>query len=274
MDLATFLKTHSTISNAFVDAFLSIYNPNTIQTDFVVKLSVAANWLQASKKTLVTTLTSSYKEGFDYTIVKVSKKADVKYGNNNKEWLLTPDCFKRLCMRSRSKKAEEVRTYFIQLESLLVRYRSTLLKGMDIEIKEMERSLKPRDPTDSAGYIYVIRARSDRDSVYKIGRTANLTKRLATYSTGTVDGVEVVFKFRTDSHKKTEACVKAMLKDKQMRKYKEVYEADLSMIKQIIGKCDETAQYTRVYANTRGVKNMDGGYYMVLQKDDEGALFS
>lgn len=58
-----------------------------------------------------------------------------------------------------------------------------------------------------------------------------------------------------------------MLKEKQMRKYKEVYEADLEMIKGIIERCDETAQYTRVYTNTRGAKKMDGGYYMVLQQD-------
>jgi hypothetical protein len=69
--------------------------------------------------------------------------------------MLTPDCFKRICMRSRSSRAEDVRTYFIELESLLVRCRSTLLKGMD--------------------------------------------------------GVELVFKFRTDKHATTEACWKLML---------------------------------------------------------------
>jgi hypothetical protein len=50
----------------------------------------------------------------------------------------------------------------------------------------------------------------------------------------------------------------------QLRKYKEVYEADLDMIKGLIEKCDETAAYKRVYTNTRGAKKMDGGYYMVL----------
>lgn len=131
--------------------------------------------------------------------------------------MLTPDCFKRLCMRSRAKRAEKVRTYFIELESLLVRYRTTLLKGMNQEIKELEQSVKPNDPQDSAGYIYVIKTNPERDSVYKIGRTADLNKRLAT---GTIDGVELVYKFRTDNHKATEACVKAMLKENQ---YKEVY---------------------------------------------------
>jgi phage anti-repressor protein len=267
-DLQSFLKQHSTIPNAFIDTFLSMYNPNTIQTDLVVDADRASKWLNVPKFRIMNTLKESYRIDLDYSIKKEPSKKASTGSNNYKRVLLTPDCFKRLCMRSRSKRAEEVRTYFIQLESLLVRYRTTLLKGMNAEIKELERSLKPKNHADSAGYIYVIKVRSDKDSVYKIGRTANLTKRLATYSTGTVDGVEVVFKFRTDSHKKTEACVKAMLKDRQMRKYKEVYEADLDMIKGIIEKCDETAQYTRVYTNTRGAKKMDGGYYMVLQKDE------
>lgn len=266
MDLKTFLKTHSTISNLFIDSFLSIYNPNTIQTDFVVSIDIAAKWLCVQKRLLVRTLVSSYNEGVDYQVVKPTMTS--RYGNNNKDWLLTPDCFKRLCMRSRSKRAEEVRTYFIQLESLLVRYRTSLLKGMDAEIKEMERSLKPKSPEDSAGYIYVIRADPVKDSVYKIGRTQNLNQRLATYSTGKLDGVDIVYKFRTDNHKKTEACVKLLLKEHQLRKYKEVYQANIDMIKEIINKCDDAVAYTRVYSNTKAAKAMTGGYYIVLHKDE------
>ena len=155
---------------------------NTIQTDFVVKISVVSQWLQCNKKELVKTLYTSYNENIDYIVLKSKKPDNRKYGNNNKEYLITPDCFKRLCMRSRSKRAEEVRTYFIHLESLLVRYKSVLIQGMDAEIKQIERSLKPKDVNDSAGYIYVIKASPEKDSVYKIGRTKDLNKRLATYS--------------------------------------------------------------------------------------------
>lgn len=268
-DLRTFLKQHSTIPNAFIDSFLSMYDPNTIQTDFIVDADNAAKWLNIQKYVVIKTLKESYRENIDFTIEKSTIKRTKYGGNNYKKVLLTPDCFKRLCMRSRSKRAEEVRTYFIQLESLLVRYKSVLMKGMNAEIREMERSLKPKDPKDRAGYIYVIKVRSNMDSVYKIGRTKNLTQRLATYATGTVDGVEVVFKFRTESHKKTEGCFKALMKSHQLRKYKEVYQADLDMIKEIIQGCDDTAKYVRVYTNTRAAKNMDGGYYMVLERDSD-----
>ena len=270
MDLGTFLKQHSTISNSFIESFLSFYNPNTIQTDFVVDLGLIAQWLGIRKLKLLQTLKSSYKDGIDFVVRKAERPINAKRGANNlKQWLLTPDCFKRLCMRSRSNKAEEVRTYFIQLESLLVRYKSVLLKGMDAEIKQLETSLKPRDPADSAGYIYVIKASPEKDSVYKIGRTKDLNKRLATYSTGTVNGVQTVFKFRTTSYKKTERCLKTILKEFQLRKYKEVYQCSLDMIKGVIQKCDDAVTYTRVYSNAKADKQMAGGYYMVLEKEVE-----
>ena len=263
------MKQHSTIPNAFIDSFLSIYNPETLQTDFVVDLDKASKWIGVRKKVILQTLYKSYKEDIDYIIRKRQVARVGKYGGNNYKYvLLTPDCFKRICMRSRSVRAEEVRTYFIELESLLVRYRTVLLRGMDEEIQRMETRLKPKDPRDNAGYIYVIRASEKKDSVYKIGRTKDLNKRLSTYATGRMDGVDVVFKFRTDSYKSTENCLKAMLQGERAQKYKEVYKADLDMIKELIKRCDDVSRYKRLYAKKER-SDMTGGYYIVLQKDSD-----
>jgi phage anti-repressor protein len=174
-NLSGFLKQHSAIPAPFIDRFLSMYNPDTVQTDFVVDLDRVAEWLQVPKFKLMQTLRASYRVDIDYVSSKGIFKTGKYGGNNYKAVMLTPDCFKRLCMRSRSSRAEEVRTYFIELESLLVRYRSTLLKGMDHEIAEMQRSLKPKVASDSAGYVYVIKAHAHKDSVYKIGRTRDST---------------------------------------------------------------------------------------------------
>lgn len=267
VSLKVFLKKHSVIPNAFIDNFLSMYNPDTVQTDFVIDADNVSQWLNIPKFIIIKTLKESYKDKIDYIITK-SIKPNLRYGGNNyKKVMLTPDCFKRLCMRSRTKRAEEVRTYFIQLESLLVKYKSFIIDGMQQEEKRLQQALKPKDPNDKAGYIYVIRASNTHDSVYKIGRTQNLQARLKTYNSGTLDGVEVVFKFRTDSYKKTEACLKVMLKEHQLRKYKEVYQVNIDIIKTIIGKCDDTAQYIRVWTNSKA-STMTGGYYAVLDKDE------
>ncbi|PNH04436.1 hypothetical protein TSOC_009412 [Tetrabaena socialis] len=271
-DLVGFLKQHATMPDAFVDSFLSMYSPETSQTDAVIDLDKVATWLSMKKFNILKVLRASYLEGVDYVITRGSRGRSVvprpKYGGNHyHRVMLTPDCFKRICMRSKTHRAEEVRTYFIALEALLVRYRTLLQAGMDAEIRTLQRAVKPNDPRDSAGYIYVIRASADRDSVYKIGRTQDLNKRLATYNTGTADGVEVVFKFRTEAHKATEACVKAMLREKQYRKYREVYQADIDIIKAIIQRCDDVARYSRVWTRRRPSK-MTGGYYLVLERAD------
>lgn len=88
--------------------------PNS-QTDFVVKVSLVAKWMNANKTELVKTLKQSYRENLDYTVVK-GRRPNVKGrgANHNKEWLLTPDCFKRICMRTRCKMAEDVRSFLLQ----------------------------------------------------------------------------------------------------------------------------------------------------------------
>jgi len=74
------------------------------------------------KKKLLETLKHSYKKNIDYIIQKDNSPKSTKYGNNRKMCLLTPDAFKRVCMRSKSHKSEDVRTYYIQLESLVLKY--------------------------------------------------------------------------------------------------------------------------------------------------------
>jgi hypothetical protein len=273
-DLKTFLKQTTAIPNVFIDTFLTMYDPETTQTDMVIEADRAATWLGINKFTLLKTLRCSYRDGLDFkvNVTKKSRKSprsvnSARYGGNNfKHVLMTPDCFKRICMRSRSLRAEEVRTYFIELEALIVRYRAVLQKGMEAEIRSMERQLKPSSRADHAGYIYVIRASAEKDSLVKIGQTKDLAKRLSNYSTGAADGVEVLYKFRTNSHISTERCLKALLKEHQYRKRKEVYQADVDMIKQLIKGCDAMTQYKQLYAS-RKKHQMTGGYYLVLQPD-------
>jgi phage anti-repressor protein len=264
IQLRSFLKNHATMPDSFIDNFLNMYNPDTIQTDFVVNLDSAAKWLKTRKSDLHETLKQSYKIDLDYIVQKLPSKHGNNGSNNYKIIMITPDCFKRLCMRSKTKRAEQVRTYFIELESLLVRYKSALLEGIRAEERRLQKSLRPNVVADRAGYIYVIRvAAGDMDNVYKIGRTKDLLSRLRTYNTGTLDGVDVVFKFRTDSYMKTEQCLKIMMKDHQLRKYKEVYQINLDIIKQLIAKCDKTAEYVRTYSKP---SKLTGGFYVVLDE--------
>ncbi len=266
MDTKEFLKTHSPIPNTFIDSFLSFYNPDTTQTDLVINLDTVAKWLGTQKKSLLSTLKTTYKVNIDYSIKKTTNKKGKYGGNNYKRVYISPDCFKRLCMRSKTKKSEEVRTYFIELESLISKYKTHLLSGLKQEITSLENQLKPKDHVYSDGYIYILRASKEKDSIYKIGRTKDLNKRLSSYSTGHLEHIEVLYTYRTNNLLQVENCVKNWLKQNQYRKYKELYEADIDMIKALIARCDGFQNIIETYRSKKA-SQMTGGYYLFLQKE-------
>ena len=268
-ELVGFLKKYSAVPNAFIDELFSMYSASTVQTDHVVDLDRVSKWLGVRKDNLMRTLKTSYKEDIEY-IVRKSKK-QMRYGGNNcKQVLLTPDCFKRLCMQTKCERGEQVRTYFIDLEALVVRYSQQIIAGIRADEEQLRRNMRPRDPADSAGYVYVIRASEKMDGVFKIGRSKDLNRRLDEYQTGRADLLEVVFKLRTDSLQQVEACVRAWMRDNRHNgcrmRCNEVYKADIDLIKTVIHKCDAVGRAKVEFARRKPL-TMTGGYYVVLKKN-------
>jgi len=265
-DAKSFVKKLSTIPDDFIDELFEFYKPETLQTDFVLKLDAIAKWLKTSKYKLNQTLRASYKENIDYIIksngdiAKTTAKA-----NNRKLYLLTPDCFKRLAMLSRSKNAEMLRTYFIEIESLFIRYKDQTMQGLQADIIRLERNQRGKYIPKAEGYIYIIKA---ANNMYKIGRTKDLAKRLKTYNTGLADDIDVLYYYKTKDIAVVENCVKAMLKEKQYRKYKEVYQADPSIIKFFINNCGKMAENgAKLEYKLRGNSKIEGGYYFVISRN-------
>ena len=109
MKAITYIKKISGIPNDFIDDLFSFYDENTLQTDFVINLDKVALWLDVHKRTLNETLKHSYKHKIDYIITKNKNPLQKDPRSNHyKHVLITPDCFKRLCMLTRSKKGETV----------------------------------------------------------------------------------------------------------------------------------------------------------------------
>jgi phage anti-repressor protein len=138
MDFKTYLKTYSSINKSFIDDFYEISNPDIETDDFIIDLEQVAKWLKTTKATLKKTLLKSYTENFDY-IIKVEQP---EQGQKTEKILLTPTCFKRLCMVSRTKKADQVRTYFIQLEKHLDKYKDHIIRQLTNKIAKYEPGLK------------------------------------------------------------------------------------------------------------------------------------
>lgn len=269
MTLKEFLKTYSTVPNGFIDDFFSLYDMHTLQIDPVVDLDVVSKWLEVHKRTLVATLKASYKDQIDYKTMRSTRRTvGKKYGGNHyTKVLVTPDCFKRLCMLTRSPKGEQVRTYFIELESLIVRYNRQIIASIEADVRRLENNMRPRDPTDSAGYVYAIKAGED---LIKLGRSKDLNQRLDAYQTGRSDLVNVIFKYRTDNLKKVEACAHALLREQRYRgcrrRCKEVYKIHIDDIKRIVKGCGDLSDSLtlKLEYSRRKPLTAEGDFYMVL----------
>jgi phage anti-repressor protein len=266
-ELISFLKRVSPIPNKFIDDMFSLYHPETAQTDFAVDVSAVATWLGVRKDVLMRTLRASYTVDIDYSVTRMpNPSSQNKYGRNAyKHVLLTPDCFKRVCMRSRGRTAEDVRTYFIQVEALVVKYRSQMAEGMQQELSRLASTQHARTlPVTERreGYIYVLRASQKYDTVVKIGRTRDLMRRLREHAAALADDPEVLFLFRTDDAAAVETCVKGWLSDRRWKgagsRYREVYKADPEMVKQLIHGCDLAGKVKRVSGAAK-IKSIGGG---------------
>jgi phage anti-repressor protein len=144
-----------------------------------------------------------------------------------------------ICQSTQSKKGKEVRKYFIEVEKLLNKYKSYVIEGLENKISKLEKSRKPKI-NPKKGIIYVFRTPdTPENNLYKIGRTINLKKRLQSHSSGLSENINMIFFQEVDDIVKIEKCAKEVMKKYKFRKYKEVYQVNIDIIKYIIENCDK-----------------------------------
>ena len=258
-----FLKKYSPVENAFVDDFFGQVDPSSPEDEHTVNLEFISTWLAVRKGNLLKTLRASYKLGIDYIISTPPPNTRGRGMRTHRIVMLTPDCFKTLCMQSRSQQADNVRAYFIAVEKTLFRYRAEIVDGMQRRIEQLENNQRPLDPSlKRTGVVYVIRA-AEHVTAQKLGRngkvneriklgyTGDLATRLRSHGSARADALEVLYVYKTDNMVAVEACAKGALKGKQYRKYKEVYEADVDAIKMVIEGCGQLVSKVQRPINSR-----------------------
>ncbi len=75
-------------------------------------------------------------------------------------------------------------------------------------------------------------------TLYKIGRTINSKTKFSNHNSSSANNIEVIFQFETENIQQVETCLKNKMKPAQYRKYKEIYEVDLDIIKSFIKNCE------------------------------------
>ena len=139
---------------------------------------------------------------------------------------------------SKSKIGNDIRQYFIDLEIAFYKFKNYIIEGMNNKIKQLENNQKPKI-NSSKGLIYVFRALNiENATLYKIGRTINSKTRFNSHNSPLANDLELIMTYEADNIEQLESCIKVMMKKAQYRKYKEIYEVDLDIIKNVIDDCD------------------------------------
>lgn len=129
-----------------------------------------------------------------------------------------------------------------------------IINGMNKKIKQLENNQKPRiNPIK--GIIYVFRALNTDLTLYKIGRTINSKNRLKNHNSPLANDLEIIFQYESEDVKQLESCVKILIKKAQYRKYKEIYQVNLDIIKKAIKKSDRDVENINIEIN----KNQKAG---------------
>ena len=252
MKFIDFLKKYSTISNKFIDDFYNIMNEDYIEkmNEFLIDSDLLQKWLNIkSRDNLVNTLKKSYVIKVDYDIEIITKK--VHGGHNKKIYIITPTAAKKIAMSSKSNISKQVQNYFIEIEYILHKYKNYIIKNLNKKIKIIEKNQKPKLKTRK-GIIYIFKALNTNATLYKLGKTINSGKRFNSHNSPMANDIEIVFMYESNNLDQLESCVKIFMKKAQYRKYKEIYEIDIDILKKTIKKCDNTLNIINNTINQNG----------------------
>jgi predicted GIY-YIG superfamily endonuclease len=135
------------------------------------------------------------------------------------------------------------------------------------KITKLEKDQKPK-VNPKSGVIYIFQTPNiTENSLYKIGRTKDLKKRLQSHQSSLSHDIEVLFYYESENIIKIESCIKLLMKEYQYRKYKEVYKINIDIIKSLIHQCDSIIIDTEQKVKLSELKDdPDKLYYINISK--------
>lgn len=258
--LESFLISNSNISKKFITDFFGFQKKILYEEykPFKIDLNDIAYWLDTRKSDLKSLLIQYYSKNLDFIIIEQNSlprdksRQNIGSGGHNKKLvLLTSDCFKMLCMRSKTKKAEKVREYYIKIEKLIDEYKDIIIEENNRKIRILENDLKKeKQPGGDICYIF---EEVDELNVkyYRLGQTENLNKRMASHNSSSVHKKVIAFKIKTTNILHYEACLRGSMYNFRYKNNKDYYKIPLDKIEYAIKNCGEVVKKLK--------NNMDGG---------------
>lgn len=269
MDFKSFLVKYTTINSKFIEDFHNIVKEDYFEKyyDFLIDSEILRQWLKISiKQDFVNTIKNSYKINVDYKLEK-NKKSEGSGGHNKEIITLTPEATKKICLMTKSKVGNDVRQYFIDLELAFYKFKNHIIESLNKKIEQLENNQKPKI-NSTKGLIYVFRAlNTENATLYKIGRTVSSKKRFNSHNSPLANDLEIIMTYEADNIEQLESCIKAMMKKAQYRKYKEIYEVDIDIIKNVIKDCDVKLKEINDMIDKKNKKQKGGKLQKITNND-------
>lgn len=124
-ELDNYLINNSNIDKEYITEFLKIQKKKVYDKykPFTIDLKDISYLLELKETKLKKILNKNYSVNTDYISIKNPFK------DYNKILLLTPDCFKMICLGSKSKKADMIRDYYLEIEKIVSKLANSMSGG-------------------------------------------------------------------------------------------------------------------------------------------------
>ena len=247
----------------FIGSFYSYLNYDS-KKDFVIDLQKVWKWIGFSRiDPAKQVLTKHFKKDIDYKImippISENKKGfpssagkPNKGGRPTQQILMSVNTFKKLCMKSNTKKADEIHDYYVNLEEVLqetITEESEELKNkLETKDKELETKDKELETKDKEAkrikYLYDRVVGQKKRQIYKrdncvyiginplekqcfkVGSTNDPNKREGTLSTGTLTDFEMKRIWYSKYYTEIEKITHLKFNESRLLNRKEFFEID------------------------------------------------
>lgn len=263
--LEKFLIEKSNINKKFIIDFFGFQKKNIYlkYKPFVIDLDDVAYWLNAVKGNLKDTIVESYTEMKDYMIVyddllllKQKQNGNSQGGHNKEIILLTSECFKMLCLRSKTKKSEQVRKYYIELEKLIDEYKDIIITNLNRKVKILQNDLR-KDDMKTGKYCYIFEETDELgEKYYRLGQSGNIKLRMNNHNSSNAHKKILSYKIKTDNILHFEACLRGVMYDFRYKNNKDYYNIPKNRIEEAIKHC---TKIVKKFKNPSCVPKLSGG---------------
>ena len=235
INLRDFLKKFTAVPEKFIDEYWEFYELCE-KVLFGIPIDKVITYLGiTNREKFIQRLRSNYVLGKDYQITRLAQK--LSKGIRNVYYMLSFECFEKICLVSSTKKGDEYRDYFIMLRKFIDYYKQHITD----KIENLTKTHK---------YIYIMLVNKNKN-IFKLGRTGNIRKRLQSYSTGKDTHPDIKFIMIVEDDKQVENCAKLFAKSKQFKANKELYRENLDSLKKIVNECAILSKNTAELLNNK-----------------------